>query len=389
MAIKILHCSDLHLDRTFNISSFSLALERKKDINKNFSSIVDYAIDRKADLFLISGDIYDKITPNNFISVFFTEKIRKLHEAEIPVYMIGGNHEVPKIGKYTNLAIESLESAGLARVFARSDTIQKEILEIKRKKICISGKSYNAINEFENPLKNEKIPLEGDYNILLLHAAFRGLGVVSSIPEYINQSPVYADDVVKGLNYLALGHLHNPFTREHKGCLIGNPGSIERLTWNELNDEKGFLWIELEDHKARWEHIPLPLRKMQSLDMMVTKETGNLNEHIPNFLLPYKDTAAITRLILKGVVSQTQYSQFKIAELYRACQDLFFHFTLDRSDLSVEEYGKLFFERIGTPIQAYEKHLEDLISKAQTEEERTLLKSVRDLGAKYLGEAQP
>lgn len=385
-AIKIVHCSDLHLDRTFNISNFVLAMNRKNDLNQNFSTIVDFAIDKKADLFLITGDSYDRVTPTNATSVFLMENIRRLHDAGILVFMIGGNHDVPKIGKYTHLAIENFESAGLARVFHRSDILQKKVVEINGAKVCLSGKSYNTQDEFRNPLRGEEIPLEGDYNILLLHAAFRGLGVVSSVPEYINQSPVYADDVVKGLDYLALGHFHNFFVREHRGCLIGNPGSIERLTWNELNDKKGFLWIELEGSKARWEHIPLKTRSMQSLDLSVAKESGNLNDSIPTFLGQYKDQEAIVRLVLKGDISQAQYNQFRIVDLYRIAQNLFFHFSLDRRDLNVEEYGRIFFERIGTPMQAFERHLENLIASAETEDERRILEKVKDRGMKYLEE---
>ena len=385
--VKIVHCSDLHLDRTFNISNFALAMDRKNDLNRNFSTVVDSAIDRKADLFLITGDSYDRVTPTNATSVFLMENIRRLHDAGIRIFMIGGNHDVPKIGKYTHLAIENFESAGLARVFHKSDTLQQDVVEVNGATVCLSGKSYNTQDELTNPLKGEEIPLDGDYNILLLHAAFRGLGVVSSVPDYINQSPVYADNVVKGLNYLALGHFHNSFVREHRGCLIGNPGSIERLTWNELNDKKGFLWIELEGSKVRWEHIPLKTRNMQSLDLSVTKESGNLNDFIPTFLGQYKDQEAMIRLVLKGGISQAQYNQFRIVDLYRIAQNLFFHFSLDRTDLTVEEYGRIFFERIGTPKQAFERHLEDLIASAEIEDERRLLEKVKDLGKEYLEES--
>ena len=89
-----------------------------------------------------------------------------------PFFMIGGNHDVPKTARPTNLAIEPLQSAGLATVFSRSDYIQQKILKVNGRKICISGKSYNALNESKNPLKNEKIPKKGDYNTLMLYAAF-------------------------------------------------------------------------------------------------------------------------------------------------------------------------------------------------------------------------
>jgi hypothetical protein len=41
------------LDKNFNISNLAKAQERREDLNKNFSSAVEYALKNKPDLFLI------------------------------------------------------------------------------------------------------------------------------------------------------------------------------------------------------------------------------------------------------------------------------------------------------------------------------------------------
>jgi DNA repair exonuclease SbcCD nuclease subunit len=117
-----------------------------------------------------------------------------------------------------------------------------------------------------------KIRIEGDYNILMIHAPLQGLNVVSSIPEMAFLNPFRSGDIAKGLNYLALGHFHNYFEGEHEGCRIVNPGSVERLAWGELNDEKGFVWAELNGSDASLQFIPLRARPMEeyTLDLSTT-----------------------------------------------------------------------------------------------------------------------
>ena len=89
VSVQILHCSDTHLDKSFGISNLSKAMQRREDLNRNFSSIVDYALENKPDIFLIAGDVFDKISPSNASRVFLTSKIKLLHDSNIATFIIG------------------------------------------------------------------------------------------------------------------------------------------------------------------------------------------------------------------------------------------------------------------------------------------------------------
>jgi DNA repair exonuclease SbcCD nuclease subunit len=384
VSLQLVHCSDLHLGKRFNISNYSHALERRRDLERNFSNIVEYSLENKPDLFLIGGDVYDRILPTNPERVFLTEKIRALKDAGIHVFMIGGNHDVPKSARVTNLAIEPLQSAGLATVFSGWDSIQHRVVKVDGRKVCISGKSYNAINESQNPLTNQKIPRKGDYNVLMLHAAFQGLNVESSVPAFANQNPIRTANVGTGLNYLALGHYHNYFTRKYRSCTICNPGSIEKITWAEQMDEKGFIWAELSKGGTNIEFVPLETRPMISKELLLSKDSGTIKEFVSSFLKEFIDSETIIRLFLKGKITGEQHQRFKVNELYRFAQENFFHFDLNRSELEVEGYGRVFMGRIDNPVEAYIKRLDVLIEKAPAED-KTFLNQVKELGIKYLG----
>ena len=388
--MQLLHCSDLHLDKSFNISNLNRAQERKQDIDRNFAAAVEYALKNKPDLFLVAGDIFDRPLPGNSARVFITEMMKKLKEANIRVFMIGGNHDVPRFGSQY-LAIDVLRSAGLATVFSKSDIMEKQILEIDGKRVCISGKSYYSKFESQNPLQDCPIPLDGQYNLLMLHGSLQGLNVVSSIPEIAFQNPFRPSDIAPGLNYLALGHFHNYFERDHNGCKIVNPGSVEKLSWAEMTDEKGFVWTELHDSTASVEFIKVQTRKMEQseFDLSDAASSGlNLNDQIISHLRSFSDPDKIVRLDLKGQLKPEQYRQLQFNEIYEAARDMFFQLNIRHNELNVEGFGKVFMDRLDNPIEAFTKRMAILIAEATSEEKKKQLEQVQELGRKYLEEAR-
>jgi len=106
ISLQILHCSDTHLDKSFGISNLARAIQRKEDLNCNFSKLVDYALKNKPDIFLMAGDVFDKILPTNSSRVFLTQQTKRLKDANVAVFIIGGNHDVPRFGVSPSLAID-------------------------------------------------------------------------------------------------------------------------------------------------------------------------------------------------------------------------------------------------------------------------------------------
>jgi len=80
----------MHLDKNFNISNFARAFQRKEDLNRNFSAVVEYALKNKSDVFLIGGDVFDRISPTNASRAFVTQKVRQLKDANVSVFIIDG-----------------------------------------------------------------------------------------------------------------------------------------------------------------------------------------------------------------------------------------------------------------------------------------------------------
>lgn len=384
MSIKIIHCSDLHLDKAFSSFNPGVAERRKRDLNENFRKIVDYALDEEADVFLIGGDVYDKVNPTNPTRTFFISQIKRLVDSDIYVYMIGGNHDVPKMRGEKNTALEIPKSAGLGTAFTGTEELQRDTIEIDGRKICISGKSYDPANEREDPLKGEELPTDGDLNILLLHASFRGMNVESIVPGMEEQRPIYKSDV-EGLDYAALGHFHNHFTRETEdGTVIGNPGSIDRLSFHEEGDGKGFISLTIDDEECSPDFVEIDARELETEEMEIGEGDGDLNGKIESFLEERSDREKILRLRLTGSISLGQQKSFDVRRVYEKARDLFFDFQLNRDELEIEGYGRIYAEEIETAEEAFESHIDRLME--ESDEDPDFLGEVKRRGVEYLRE---
>jgi len=390
MSIQLLHCSDPHLGKNFNIPNAERRFRRGEDLERGFASAVDYALKNHPDIFLLTGDVFDRISPPNNERVFLTQMARQLRDASIPLFIIGGNHDVPKTEpgpRERHLAIDVLETAGLATVFSSSDEFQGRTLRIDGKDVRVVGKSYQAQFEAQNPFAQGKLELGGDYNILMLHASLRGLGIAPTEEMMASQNPFRPEDIPKGIDLLALGHFHNSFVRQYRGCTIVNPGSMERMGWAEMGDEKVFAWIELEGSEASVEFVKLETRAMGATVITLSpdmKYEPSVTNFVVKRLMEVADEERMVKLLLRGRVAMEQYNQLKIGEILEACRDSFFHLVIDRSDLEVEGYGRIFAERVANPVEAYTKRLQALIARAHNDEERRHLEEILETGNKYL-----
>ena len=387
MSVQIVHCGDLHLDRNFNVGSIARNYERKRDLDANFIKIVNYAIENRADLFLISGDIFDRVNPSNFSRDFLAKQLKELNVRGIPVFIIGGNHDVPKVPDVPTLALDVLDTVGLATVFSRSDVLGRKTLKIAGLNVCISGKSYFSQREGENPIAGQRVPLSGDINVLMLHGSLQGLNVVSSVPQLSSQNPFAPEDIPRKLDLLALGHFHNGFDRRVGECLVCNPGSIEKLTWAEINDSKGFYWVELGRESSECEFISLETRPMRDEQFAFAgEEVDDPTSAVLEFLMGKKDKEAMLRLKLTGTIPQGIYSKLRLSDIYRAGPEAFFFLTVDRRELEISRIGRVFAGRTETPAEAFAARMDALIKDAVSDSARSeLLREAKEVGLRYLG----
>src|SRR5690606_24019523 len=121
----IIHAADIHLDSPLaglTAKAGDRANELVGATRRAFSAMVDYAIEVKVDLVLISGDLYDGDWKDFSTGLFFVAEMARLGRAGIRVAIIKGNHDAE------SLMTRSLTWPGNVKVF-RADKAETWTLE--------------------------------------------------------------------------------------------------------------------------------------------------------------------------------------------------------------------------------------------------------------------
>jgi exonuclease SbcD len=90
--IRLLHLSDVHLGRPFQMLGEKGAAQRRA-LLAAFTRAVDLAIERQVHLVLIAGDLFDSPRPAAAALEFVGRELRRLEDARIRTAVVAGNHD--------------------------------------------------------------------------------------------------------------------------------------------------------------------------------------------------------------------------------------------------------------------------------------------------------
>lgn len=239
--MNFIHASDFHL----GYAQYGL-LERFKDYARAFKSVIQYAIDHKAEFILISGDLFHK---RNINAPTYEQAYKVLSELRekspsTKVYAIEGNHDLASQmdGKSW---LEILNSQGLLKLMrlkkANGVELMGDYVELDGVRIFgvkYLGSSTNSlIPQIAKEIKQISAAQGEKYTILMMHFGMEGQMGQDKSWEIPNSSVLILKDAV---NYLALGHYHTNY--ELDGWVF-NPGSVEMISMYEYDLPKGFYHV--------------------------------------------------------------------------------------------------------------------------------------------------
>ncbi len=251
--MRIVHFSDTHLGYS-DYSKFDSASginQRELDTYNAFKEIIDYIIKTKPDLVIHAGDLFDSIRPPNRAINEALDNLWRLSQAKIPTVIIAGNHSTPR----------QRTTDPIFKILKYFPNIYP-VYEGKYVKLEIGDCAIHTIPHMysDEDLKHGVESLRPDrnfkYNIMVAHAAVKGADVVSW-GEFKEQTlPVSA--LIQDFDYIALGHYHRYLKLRENAYYCGSP---ERFSFNEVNDKKGFLEIDLDNFSVK--QIPTNARYME------------------------------------------------------------------------------------------------------------------------------
>ncbi len=287
--IKFVHCADVHLDAPIRDNGTGTYSDiRRKDIRDAFLSILDTVKQEKAQLLLISGDLYEQRTTSKSTMEWLYMLLSQL---DVPVVIIPGNHD-PYIANSwykcwkwpSNVTILTSENPSLI---------------IEELNLNIYGMGFSSYKEEAPDLSIVTPPIKVKFNVFMFHGTL-DMNFTKQVYKPITSIEL---EQLK-YDYYALGHFH-------KSCLeyplenAYNPGSPEPLGFGEQGVHGAFVvTMRKEENQVITEVSKFKTANREyhdaTLDVTGCKNLDEVKIRILGLLEGFNPERDIIRIKLKG-----------------------------------------------------------------------------------------
>lgn len=252
--LRFLHAADFHLDSPFRALPPQRAAERRRESRELGARLAEEALRRKADLILLSGDLFDGETAFRETA---RDLARGLGSAGVSVFIAPGNHDWfgPK-SPYA--AVDWPENVYIFRSGA------VESVDLPDLNCTVSGAAFTGPEQAESLLAGFSAPQDGRAHLMVLHG-----DVEPSEPRY---DPITREQIAgSGLTYLALGHVHTASGPQKSGKTVwAYPGCPEGRGFDELGDKGFYEGVVSDAGEVTLTFVPFARRRYQILTVDVT-----------------------------------------------------------------------------------------------------------------------
>ena len=353
--LKIIHAADLHLDSAFGALSVEKARERRREGRFLVERLAELARREMVDALFLSGDLFDgrEVYPETL------ECLRESFAAlEARVFIAPGNHDPYRSGG----AYDRVKWSDNVHIF-KSETI--EAVEWAEKDAVIYGAAFTAGERNDRPLAKFAAPQDGRLHVMVLHGDVSG---GESIYGGIHRDEIAAS----GLDYLALGHIHQRVDPRKEGeTHWAYPGCPEGRGFDELG-EKGVLVGEIDKKKAELRFVPLARRKYEILTVDVTDR--DVEEAVRQALHP----SAMMDMIRVRLVGETGE---KGPDLYRLQEKLGgLCYALELQDETTVRLDLVAAAGEDSLRGLFLRRMREKIDTAETEEDRRIAEDALRMG---------
>lgn len=382
MVLKVLATADNHLD--FLADKFGpRRYERKKDFERCFMAVMNYALKNKPDVILLGGDLFDNPNPRNPPRSTLMRTFRELHDTGIQVIAVSGEHDTPKSDEQGSSPLSVYGESGFI-TFCQN--FQKPTLVAFNSRdgdrVVVTGLSHNPFGApGKDPLEQFAPKESGDINVLLTHYP------ISGFPGYFANDPVIQlSSIPRDYQLVISGHLHAHQQIESRETVLIYPGSTERASITEASDAKGFVWLELNKKGlvSEPQFILTPARRVKLLEYSIP-EKGDLTSLLKAEMERFKDPELELRLRLTGRTTPERLATYRRPILQAFGAEVFFHVEIE-DDWELEKDKPLDAMPRTTPLQELERHFEGEIAKASTAERKQELREASEIARDRLKE---
>jgi exonuclease SbcD len=413
--MKIIHFADLHLgiENYGRIDPATGLSSRVNDFLAVFDELVDYALEHKVDLVLFCGDAYKTREPTQTQQREFARRISRLATANIPVFLLTGNHDLPNaIGRAT--ATEIFDTLVVKNVYVASrpdiykiptadGIIQVVSVPWLRRSAMLSREDTKNLNleqvtrmmqeALTQVISSKAAGLDPSLPTILAAHVLVGdarVGRGSESLMSIGQEPalLLSNVALPAFDYVALGHIHKRQVLTEKPPVV-YAGSLERIDFGEENDEKGFYVVDIlpdrkgDKRRVSFEFHPVKARSFLTISVALKAEETDPTSAVLTVISEHGDKVrnAIVRLIIN--LPSSLEGQLRNNDIKDALKEAH-NFSIAR-EIQREtrlRMGSRTAEEI-TPLEALKKYLES--QEVSPERQKILL----EYGEKLIQKQEP
>jgi len=269
--MRILHLADLHLGTELygHYDSTTGSSSRLSDFTRMLDIAVEDAIEKRVDLFLFAGDAYKTRDPSPTQQRELAQRLRRLIDAEIPVFLLTGNHDMPNaMARATSLDIFGAFSPsnfvvanrpGAHKLQTRSGPLYVVAIPwLTRSVLLARDENKNLPQEDVHRMMLEKldqaldlylgqIPDDDTPAVLALHGTIQGAEYSAERSTMLSQDLLIPRSIISRprFSYVALGHIHK-YQEVYARPLTVYAGSPERIDFGEEKEDKGYVLVNLD-----------------------------------------------------------------------------------------------------------------------------------------------
>jgi exonuclease SbcD len=271
--IKVLLLADTHLGFDLPARPRVERRRRGEDFFTNTWLALEPALRRKVDLVVHGGDLlYRSKVPPRLVAAAL-EPLLEVADAGVPVMLVPGNHErsalpYPLLASHANL-----------HVFDHARTVE---LNLGSHRVAVAGfpcDRETIRDRFRSQVAATGVlEIAADIRVLCLHQTVEG-SRVEGYTFRTGRDVVRGRDIPSGIAAVLCGHIHRSQVLTHDlqgrplAAPVLYPGSVERTSFAERCEPKGFLILDLKpDAKtggalAGWRFQQLSARPMLVVDI--------------------------------------------------------------------------------------------------------------------------
>jgi len=308
----VLIVGDVHLGKSISIGKPGVGSALNSRVVDQFNLlewILDQAIINHVETIILTGDICEDIKPDYILIELFVDWLKKCVSHNMDVHIIAGNHDLKRTGTKFSSYLDLLSTLDIhdVHVYKNIDTIMKSgvgftLLPFRDRQSLDCQTNEEALNKIATQLLYEAESISNDCSkVLIGHLALAGSIFVGDEFDNLSRELMCPLGMFTDYDYVWMGHVHKPQTRQKKNPYIAHVGSLDISDFGETDHQKVIILFD-NDLPEKFKEIPVPSRPLRRVVVDVPEGFDSTDYVINKINAMHKKTPfdnAIVRVEIK------------------------------------------------------------------------------------------